>query len=235
MNINTNFTKSFCGKCLQILSNAFMMLAIIALGVGNNPQIAFSKEGTALEKLKEEAVNFHEVVPGIYRSGLIPEKAAPLLREAGIKTVISFDDDRERAAAEEERLKHLGIEVIPMPWSGWEYPKDETIQKAISLIENPELRPVLVHCKHGQERTGVVVACWRISHKGWSADQAYQEMKSYGFRTFQYGHLKKYVYDFAWAHGDQKAKIPNLWERMKTNLLNFFYQFRKANVFGAAV
>lgn len=234
MNIGINSIKLFRRKCLQILSNAFIMLAIVAWGVGNNSQLAFSKEDVALEKLKKEAVNFHEVVPGVYRSGLISENAAPLLREAGIKTVVNFDDDRERAAAEEKRLKHLGINVIPMPWSGWEYPKDETVAKAISLIENPELRPVLVHCKHGQERTGVVVACWRILHQGWSADQAYQEMKSYGFRTFQYGHLKEYVYQFANRHGDQKAKTPNLWECMKTNLLRFFYQFRKAIVFGVA-
>ena len=94
------------------------------MGIGG----AFAGEEAALGQLKKEAVNFHQVVPGIYRSGLIPKTACQRLKEAGIKTVISFDNNRKRAQEEEERLKSLGISVIQMPWSGWEYPKEIVLQ-----------------------------------------------------------------------------------------------------------
>ncbi|MBI3999316.1 MAG: dual specificity protein phosphatase family protein [Candidatus Omnitrophica bacterium] len=185
----------------------------------------------ALEKLKKTAFNFREAAPGVYRSGLISEEAAPFLKEAGIKTVLSFDNNNRRAEKEQKRLEEMGIHVISMPWSGWDDPDDEVISKAVELIESQENRPILVHCKHGQERTGVAIASWRIAHQDWSFGQAYQEMKGCGFRSFQYGHLKKYVYEFARKHGDQNAMFGSGLEETKTNLLSFFYKLRKLNPF----
>lgn len=231
MYLHMNFGKSLCGKYLKFLSVASMIVAILGVGVFGNSMIVLSEETSTLEKLKKEAINFHEVAPGIYRSGLLSERAPQLLKELGIKTVVNFDDHRKRARKEEERLSELGIQAVSLPWSGWDYPEDETLAEVMTLMESPEHKPILVHCKHGQERTGVAIACWRIAHDGWSADQAYQEMKSYGFRPFQYGHLKRYVYEFARAHGDQKAETKNQIEQIKTNIFYFFYQLRKANFF----
>ncbi|MBI4358492.1 MAG: dual specificity protein phosphatase family protein [Candidatus Omnitrophica bacterium] len=221
----------FSRKCLRIPRLPFIISAVFVAGAWVSPRLAFSQEETALEELKEKAVNFHEAAPGVYRSGLISEEASPYLKELGIKTVVSFDNNKHRAKAEEERLRRLGIDLIPIPWSGWDYPDDEVISKVIELIESPERRPILVHCKHGQERTGVVIASWRIAKQGWQAEKAYQEMKAHGFRPFQYGHLKEYVYDFARRHGHEDAKIENKWERTKTQILSFLYQMRKANPF----
>ena len=226
-----DFAHSCLRKCLRIFTIPFIIVAVYTVSAWVGPEFAFSQKEAALEKLKEKAVNFHEAAPGVYRSGLISEEATPYLKELGIKTVVSFDNNKKRAGVEEERLKRLGIDLIPIPWSGWDYPSDEVISKAIELIESPERRPILVHCKHGQERTGVAIASWRIAKQGWAVREAYQEMKAHGFRSFQYGHLKEYVYDFARRQGDGAAKIENKWEQMKTRALSFFYQLRKANPF----
>lgn len=229
--VGKNFSIPLYRKYLRILLIASSISAIFWMDAGRDPSFAFSQKDGVLDKLKKTAVNFHEVTPGIYRSGLVSEKAAPLLKELGIKTVISFDDNRKRAEQEAEILRQQGIDIVQIPWSGWDYPDGLVIQKTLELMEDSNRRPVLVHCKHGQERTGVAIACWRIAHEGWSAEKAYQEMKAHGFRSFQYGHLKKYVYDFAGTHGASNIEIANSLEQFKTNVLSFFYQLRKLNPF----
>jgi protein tyrosine/serine phosphatase len=52
-----------------------------------------------------------------------------------------------------------------------------------------------VHCHRGADRTGAVIACYRIAHDGWSSKQALNEAKSFGMRWTQMG-LKRYVESF---------------------------------------
>lgn len=190
--------------------------------------IAKSEKDALFEKLDETAYNFRQVTPDLYRSGLISKESVPYLKELGIKTVLTFDNELERVRKEQKFLEDAGIKSISIPWSGWDDPNDQTIQKIHEIMNKSERQPILVHCKHGQERTGVVVATWRIAYQDWSYDQAYQEMKSCGFRWFQYGHLKNYVFDFAKERGDQKAEIGTL-ERIKTKAFSFFYSLLKLN------
>jgi len=199
-------------------------------GVVAKAPTALSEDDAVFRELKKTAFNFRQVTPDIYRCGLVSKEAAPLLKKLGIKTVLSFDNNLKRVKAEEEFLTPQGIKMVSIPWSGWDQPDEATIEKALALIESPEARPILVHCKHGQERTGVVIACWRIAHEGWTAEKAYQEMKACGFRPFRYGHLKEFVYRFAAAHGDSNAKI-GASEQVKTNILSSFYQLRKSKLF----
>ncbi|MBI4373099.1 MAG: dual specificity protein phosphatase family protein [Candidatus Omnitrophica bacterium] len=223
---------------MRIFLNPLIICLTVALAGVLGPNVAFSNEEEALAELKQVAFNFRETAPGVYRSGLIPSEAAPLLKELGVKTVISFDNDLKRAAREEKKLRELGIEAVSLPWSGWDVPEEEVISETISLIDSEDHKPILVHCKHGQERTGAAIAAWRIKSQNWSFEKAYQEMKSCGFRPFQYGHLKKYVYEFAReharvpaGHGDEKAEFGSPLERMKTNTLSFLYGLRKLNPF----
>lgn len=215
---------------MQKLVRLFFLLSVSSVLI-----LAFSPLGSAgpeqdalFEKLKKTTYNFRQVTPAIYRSGLISKESVPYLKELGIKTVLTFDNQPKRVAEEQQFLKEAGIESISIPWSGWDDPDDETIRKIHQVMDSPERQPILVHCKHGQERTGVVLATWRISRQNWNVDQAYREMKACGFRPFQYGHLKKYVYNFADTRDDQNAKMNTL-ERIKTEVLSFFYRLRKLN------
>ena len=232
MKMTIYLTESFAKFSLENhLRKFFIILIIVGIFGGGIHNLIFalseSEKDALLGKLRKTAYNFREVAPDIYRSGLISEEATPLLKEVGVKTVLSFDNNLKRARREEEFLKRVGIKFVSMPWSGWDYPKDETIEKAIVLLESSQERPILVHCKQGQERTGVVVACWRIAHQNWPVKEAYREMKSCGFRSGRYGHLKDYVYQYARKHGQQNAEISNQFERAKIKVLSFFYRLRK--------
>jgi protein-tyrosine phosphatase len=65
------------------------------------------------------------------------------------------------------------------------------------LVNDPAAQPVYVHCKGGRHRTGVMTAAYRMSFDGWTADQAFGEMKRYDFGPdFLHPEFKKYVYGY---------------------------------------
>src|SRR3989338_4459731 len=137
-----NFANFLLEKNLRIFYIALIIVPIFTALGGMCPKTALSNEEAALEKLKKTAFNFREAAPGVYRSGLISKEAAPFLKEAGIKTVLSFDNNKKRAEAEKKRLEEIGINVISMPWSGWEDPNDESISKTVEILESQKNRPI---------------------------------------------------------------------------------------------
>ncbi len=209
------------------------MCSLLLLAVP--PYSAYAEKDTPLEELKKTVFNFDEVSPGIYRSGIIFEENAPLLNKLGVKTVINLHNDRKQAEREREFLKSYGIQMIWLPWAGIDKPSDKTIEKSLKLMDTVGLKPVLVHCQRGAERTGVTVAAWRVTKEGWTAQRAFEEMKAHKFRIFRYGHLKKYLYDLAYQKGDSKAKIDNVFERAKINTLSAIYEARKLNPFHCSI
>ena len=99
----------------------------------------------------------------------------------GIKTVVnlrSFHGDGEEIAG-----THLGYAQIDM--KAW-HPEKEDVILFLQIIHDPNRTPVLVHCQHGADRTGVICAIYRIVKQGWTKDQAIQEMTAggFGFHTF---------------------------------------------------
>ncbi len=208
-----------------------VLFACILIDRSLSPPFAFAEQSDTVQALKRKVVHFEAIDLGVYRCGLISEEAAPLLKELGVKTVINFDNQNERARAESNLLEHFGIYTVRIPWSGWDYPSQAVVKQFLTLMKNPELRPIVVHCKRGSERTGLAIALWRVDALGWTANRAYDEMKQYEYRKFLQGHLKKYLYQFAKDHGDKTAKLTNPFERIKTNVFYYFFQLRKLNPF----
>ena len=218
--VNTfHYKKSASGLVL------LFMLAASKLVYAGDSQNQVSAE------LKRAIVNFDEIEPGFYRSGWLPAETYPYLKQAGIKTIVNFIDRKDQIREEKEALASLGIETISIPWNGFDYPKDEDVQKFLQITRDRTKRPLLVHCRRGAERTGVMVACWRIAEKDWRVEKAYQEMTDHGFQWFWYGHLKKYLYNFAKPYGHQENYSNNILTRLKTNALYGIYRVRKLFAF----
>jgi protein-tyrosine phosphatase len=57
----------------------------------------------------------------------------------------------------------------------------EDVVAALRVMTDPAAQPVLVHCKHGSDRTGVVVAAYRIVVQGWSKEDAIRELRDGGY------------------------------------------------------
>jgi uncharacterized protein (TIGR01244 family) len=138
--------------------------------------------------------NFHQVNEHVYRGGQPLPEAWPSLAKLGVKTVIDLRrDDEHSTLAEAQAVTAAGMNYVNVPMNGVVAPTKEQIAKAIELLNSNE--PVFVHCKRGADRTGTVIACYRISHDHWRHEQALQEAKSLGMGWVQMG-LKHFILAF---------------------------------------
>jgi tyrosine-protein phosphatase SIW14 len=64
----------------------------------------------------------------------------------------------------------------------------------LALIETAPA-PVFIHCKHGCDRTGTIIACHRLRHDRWTATAALREAKAYGMSAWVFG-MKRFIKDF---------------------------------------
>jgi protein tyrosine phosphatase (PTP) superfamily phosphohydrolase (DUF442 family) len=122
--------------------------------------------------------NFARVTPTLYRGGQPHDGGLESLAKMGINTIVDVrltGADKERAAAEK-----LGMQFVALPWHCL-FPKDDPIAKfLLYLRENPG-KKVFVHCRYGDDRTGMMIAAYRMAVQGWTAEEAVQEMNSFGF------------------------------------------------------
>lgn len=142
--------------------------------------------------------NLYRVNAGLYRSAQPSREGFIFLGRhesltAGdrpIKTVLSLrasDDDAELAVPGSD----LHLERIS--FKTW-HAEDEDVVKFLRIVSTPSMQPVLVHCKHGADRTGTMLAIYRIVQEGWSKQQAIDEMLGggYGFHPI-WNNLPRYI------------------------------------------
>jgi uncharacterized protein (TIGR01244 family) len=140
--------------------------------------------------------NFHQVNQNIYRGGQPTAEGWNSLAKLGVKTIVDLRlEDEHSAQAEQRAVEAAGMRYINVPMHGVVAPPDEKISKVLSLFDASSDGPVFVHCRRGADRTGTVVACYRIAHDHWGNRQALDEAKSYGMSWTQVG-LKRYVLNF---------------------------------------
>jgi tyrosine-protein phosphatase SIW14 len=158
--------------------------------------LAVAATGAPSQDSQEEFLpNFHQVNENLYRGGQPLPGGIQRLAKLGIKTVINLRDDDERESDEEAEVRAVGLHYFNVPMSGFRSPSDEEIEKVLLIINDAKNWPVFVHCHHGEDRTGTIVACYRISQDGWTFEQAKKEAKRHGMSRFQL-RMKNYIKDY---------------------------------------
>jgi protein-tyrosine phosphatase len=163
----------------------FAVVLLGALGARMNAARPQTKEQTQSaatraigRKLNEKGVpNFGEVTPNLYRGGLLDTTGVKALKRIGIDVVI---DTHANDASEEKEVKALGMKYVAIPWH-CPRPHDEVFAKFLKVVHDNKGKKLFVHCRLGDDRTGMMVASYRIAEEGWTADEAMTEMKSFGF------------------------------------------------------
>lgn len=117
--------------------------------------------------------------PGSFSDHIL-RSAAPYSYEdiarQGIKTTLNL-----QTGSEKKQDDTVGIKEIWMPLAVWESIPPAKFNSIIKLMQNEANYPLLIHCAQGHDRTGVVVATWRMKIGGWTWGEAMEEMKAYGY------------------------------------------------------
>ncbi|HVX63817.1 MAG TPA: tyrosine-protein phosphatase [Pirellulales bacterium] len=86
-----------------------------------------------------------------------------------------------------ELASELGMVQLRLPMSPLKPPSLAQVVEAYEMMNSLDVpRPLLVHCREGVDRTGVVCAYYRVVAEGWSPADAMQEMLSLGFHRWRY-------------------------------------------------
>ncbi len=132
------------------------------------------------------AKRFGIVEPGVlYRSGQISQyMLEPTLKKHGIKVIIDMngvEDNDPHQAAEIAFVKRTQFEHYRYQLSGDGLGDIQNYARALETIHQCRLqnKPVLVHCSAGSQRTGGVVAMFRILLQNQSPETVVQEMQRY--------------------------------------------------------
>jgi protein tyrosine phosphatase (PTP) superfamily phosphohydrolase (DUF442 family) len=125
--------------------------------------------GTQLE-------NLHQLSPEVYRSGQPKARDLKLLVEQlGVKSVLclrDFHDDGDEAEGLPLALYRVEMEADDV--------EPEKVARAMQIIKDAP-KPILIHCWHGSDRTGLVCAAYRITFQNWQPEAAADELANGGF------------------------------------------------------
>jgi protein tyrosine/serine phosphatase len=184
-------------KSLRVVSAWFAILVCVSVSM-------------AQDRVKyKELPNFHCINAGICRGGQPKENGLERLVSMGIKTVINLRDDDKREEAEEREVQALGMRYFNVPLNDlFGRPSDEQMNHLLAIVNAPENQPVFIHCRRGSDRTGTLIAVYRIKHDGWTGEQAKSEAKRYGMGFWVIG-MKDYINDYYRRHLMNKAEASN--------------------------
>jgi len=131
-----------------------------------------------------------EVAPGIYRGGQPTAEGIAWLKAKGVKTVLNLR--HYHGDTEQQMVESVGLRYERIPLTSWRGPLPEQVARFLAIVRDPALRPVYVHCEHGVDRTGAMMAVYRMEDEGWSNADAYAEMESFG-ANFIWRDLRNWV------------------------------------------
>jgi tyrosine-protein phosphatase SIW14 len=129
--------------------------------------------------------NFGAVNQNLFRGGMPSDDGLRELKALGVNMVIDLRDDGEGRQVEKQKVEQLGIHYAHVPMRAVAAPKEAEIQQALSLILHDPSAKIFVHCWRGKDRTGTVIACYRIQHDGWDNRRALREAREYGMSSFE--------------------------------------------------
>jgi protein-tyrosine phosphatase len=149
----------------------------------------------------------------VYRSGcMTADGLAHAIKSLGIRTVLNlmeefsdpvlstgyFDTTEVHEAELCERLGarmvNLVVDTIPPNRVASERPGG--IDRFLDLMDHGENYPVLIHCRAGLHRTGIIVAVYRMEYDHWSRDEAMGELKANGFGNFAATAANDYILQY---------------------------------------
>ncbi len=113
----------------------------------------------------------------------------------GVKMIIDLREAGEGTEFEKKEVEKLGMKYVNIPFPPFSAPTQAEMDHALSLLTD-DSQHIFVHCRRGKDRTGTVIACYRIQHDHWDNRRALQEAKKYGISIAEPG-MRSYIVHFS--------------------------------------
>jgi protein tyrosine/serine phosphatase len=165
--------------------------ALLALPLGTRATAQSRPAAWASAVELAGVTNLHAVAPNIFRSAQ-PTAAGfrALAQQHGIKTVVSMRANH----ADHWLVRGTDIKVVPFPTNTWHIRRASVVGALRTLRTASPAAPVLLHCQHGADRTGLIMALYRVLYQGWTKQAALEEMQNGGFGYHAvWGNIPRFV------------------------------------------
>ena len=210
--VNRRLFQSLCKTLLAasvLTATAGSLHAQIAASAPAQPGIARPSFGAPGEKLKIAGVpNAGKISEVLLRGAQPSAQGLAELKKLGVTTIVDLRGNRGPVARERALAESLGMRFVDIPVNGWSPPANAQVAEFLKLIQQGGTQKFFVHCYYGSDRTGVMVAAYRMAQQNWTADQAVEEMYSFGFHYHWYPAMKSYVKRFPVTFAGDRTFAP---------------------------
>ena len=168
-------------------------ILILASCSESPPPTSTTTERPLARRLQDPDVpNWAQVNDRLYRGGQPTAEGYRKLGERGVKTVINLRSHH----AYRRDVEAAGIKYVELPLRAdlidSDPPTDDELKSFFDIVLDPARQPVYLHCMAGKDRTGTLMAVYRMEIDGWTRGEAIEEMQAFGFHDY-YDDLMKYV------------------------------------------
>ena len=180
--------KSSLTVAAGLLAATFFCIPVMAQTAG---------AGAAAQKETVKGIdNFAQVNSFLFRGAQPSDGAYAGLKQMGINVVVNLRNEKDEIAREKKAVEAAGMQFVSLPWSGRGEPTHDEVITFLNLMHNPQGKKVFVHCREGRDRTGTMVALYRLTFDRWTVENALSEMKDFHYHAFLLPGLARYVRDY---------------------------------------
>jgi tyrosine-protein phosphatase SIW14 len=163
-----------CFAILALLAATLSTAADVYAGANSSSP---AQQSSLNKSMRENLPNFGEATTTLFHGGQPSKSGFRILAKMGINIVVDLRGSRD---SERKIVTHLGMQYVALPWH-CPFPKDRMFAQFLTLLRKNPGKKIFVHCRLGNDRTGMMIASYRMAQQGWSAEKAEKEMEKFGF------------------------------------------------------
>lgn len=181
-----------CAVSLVMVLHRAMVAGVTVLLAAMTAGLAASAAPDDLASVPIE--RFQRVDERLYRGAQPTEAGFRRLRDLGVQTVVNLRIEADAKLLDERRIvESLGMRYINLPVEDGNFftrsrrIPDNVIRGFFNVLDQSDTGPVFVHCHRGADRTGALVAFYRVARHGWDNERALKEAREIGLRSWYHG------------------------------------------------
>ncbi len=132
----------------------------------------------------------------LYRGAQPHPEGFAALKDLGIAIVVDLHNRGLHEEQERLAVESRGMRYVSIPVRSSHSPSDAQIAQFLKLVRDNPWQKIFVHCRLGADRTGVMIAAFRMAEQQWTPEQALAEMRRFHFHHLWLPAMSRAVRNF---------------------------------------